>query len=74
MPTLPARPYRKMAFVLCMLLGLLMLGWQALAQNSQSQTSQDSALVMTIEGAIGPATKDYFESAACARQVTKIMP
>lgn len=71
MPTLPVRPYRKMVYVFCVLLGLLTLGWQTLAQTEQTQTNQtqtnqtqvnqNSALVMTIEGSIGPATKDYFE-------------
>lgn len=61
MPTLPVRPYRTMGFFFCILLGCLMLGWQALAQTDQSQANQKSALVMTIDGSIGPATKDYLE-------------
>nr|WP_290823457.1 nodulation protein NfeD [Halomonas sp.] len=61
MPTLPVRPYRTMGFFFCILLGCLMVGWQALAQTDQSQANQKSALVMTIDGSIGPATKDYLE-------------
>ncbi len=60
MPTLSARLYRKMAYFLCMLLGFLMLGWQVFAQTGPAQENQKGALVMTMEGAIGPATKDYF--------------
>ncbi|TVM05211.1 MAG: nodulation protein NfeD [Halomonas sp.] len=50
-----------MGFFFCILLGCLMVGWQALAQTDQSQANQKSALVMTIDGSIGPATKDYLE-------------
>ncbi|CAM4051919.1 nodulation protein NfeD [Vreelandella rituensis] len=41
-----------------LLLGTILLAWQALAQT---QTAERQALLLTVEGAIGPATKDYFE-------------
>ncbi|MDZ7851097.1 MAG: nodulation protein NfeD [Halomonas sp.] len=44
-----------LASLLCLALGAL-LAWQV-----QAQQSERTALVMTIEGAIGPAISDYFQ-------------
>lgn len=54
----------KFIALFCFLVGTSMLAWQAVAQNSEANNvsgSDASALVLTIDGTIGPATKDYFE-------------
>ncbi|WP_048306828.1 nodulation protein NfeD [Halomonas sp. PR-M31] len=48
----------RILWLLCLLSGLL-LAFLAAAQ--EEQTGQKSALVMTIEGSINPATSDYFQ-------------
>ena len=60
MPTPRWRRYTQCAALGCLLLGTLLLAWQVVAQESNS-SRDNSALVMTLEGAIGPASKDYVE-------------
>ncbi|MDT8894549.1 nodulation protein NfeD [Halomonas sp. I1] len=43
----------------CLLLAGALLGWQAVAQEAPREKGM--ALAMTLEGAIGPATSDYFQ-------------
>ncbi|MFC3284919.1 NfeD family protein [Litchfieldella rifensis] len=45
--------------LLCLVLGVV-VAWQSWAQD-KAQDNQRSAVVMTIDGAIGPATNDYFQ-------------
>ncbi|GGX86587.1 serine protease [Litchfieldella qijiaojingensis] len=45
--------------LLCLVLGVV-LAWQSWAQEDTQKAERRSALVMTIDGAIGPAISDYF--------------
>ncbi|WP_075878651.1 NfeD family protein [Vreelandella massiliensis] len=60
MPTPRWRRFIQCSALCCLLLGTLLLAWHAVAQESAS-SRDESALVMTLEGTIGPASKDYFE-------------
>ncbi|MDR5865542.1 NfeD family protein [Halomonas koreensis] len=53
----PSRPILLWLSLACLLAGAL-AAWQAPAQ---SPAARDTALVMTLDGAIGPATSDYFQ-------------
>ncbi len=56
MQTLSLKPHWLWLIIAGLLMATMSLTWQAMAQSSSS-----SALVLNIEGAIGPVTKDYFE-------------
>ncbi|MDN3524104.1 nodulation protein NfeD [Halomonas sabkhae] len=58
-PRHPQRPIAILTALACLLLGFV-LACQTLAQQAQTPSARGSALVMTLDGAIGPATSDYF--------------
>ncbi|XKE44723.1 nodulation protein NfeD [Halomonas organivorans] len=57
---IPTRSRAKGRLLLWLSLTCLLLGAFA-AWQSQAQSTRDTALVMTLNGAIGPATSDYFQ-------------
>lgn len=50
--------YRRLLWLTC-LLGAMLLAWAASAQ--QPSQTQRHALVLTLQGSVGPATSDYFQ-------------
>ncbi|MEA3251712.1 MAG: nodulation protein NfeD [Pseudomonadota bacterium] len=50
--------YRRLLWLTC-LLGAMLLAWAASAQ--QPSQAQRYALVLTLQGSVGPATSDYFQ-------------